>query len=85
MEYLEFVCHAPSDYYQAPNAPYPTVSTKPDLCYIWTSVGSVIKPAPSFEDLYTPIQAPTIVIKSEKEKNKEKEKDKEKVELKQES
>lgn len=39
LECLEFVCHAPSDYYKAERSPYPTLPIKPESGYIWTRLG----------------------------------------------
>ncbi|XP_064410358.1 GATA zinc finger domain-containing protein 1 [Latimeria chalumnae] len=39
MEYLEFVCHAPSEYFKSRSSPFPTVPTKPEKGYIWTRIG----------------------------------------------
>ncbi|NP_001161552.1 GATAD1-like transcription factor [Saccoglossus kowalevskii] len=38
MEYMEFVCHAPSDYYKARNTPYEVIPVTHDTGYIWTSI-----------------------------------------------
>ncbi|XP_077993747.1 GATA zinc finger domain-containing protein 1-like [Glandiceps talaboti] len=38
MEYMEFICHAPSEYYKAKNAPYDVVPVSHDTGYIWTSI-----------------------------------------------
>uniref|UniRef100_A0A2P2I542 GATA zinc finger domain-containing protein 1 n=1 Tax=Hirondellea gigas TaxID=1518452 RepID=A0A2P2I542_9CRUS len=39
MEYLEFVCHAPSDYYKLMNSPYPTATTgQHHGSYIWARI-----------------------------------------------
>ncbi|XP_006085131.1 GATA zinc finger domain-containing protein 1 [Myotis lucifugus] len=39
MEYLEFVCHAPSEYFKSLSSPFPTIPTRPEKGYIWTHVG----------------------------------------------
>ncbi|XP_028926430.1 GATA zinc finger domain-containing protein 1 [Ornithorhynchus anatinus] len=39
MEYLEFVCHAPSEYFKSRSSPFPTVPTRPEKGYIWTHIG----------------------------------------------
>ncbi|BFZ06240.1 hypothetical protein BsWGS_09280 [Bradybaena similaris] len=52
MEYMEFVCHAPSDYFRAHDAPYKTVNPEPKLCYIWTSIGPQIQTAPSINEIF---------------------------------
>lgn len=47
MEYMEFVCHAPSDYFKNYKSPYPTINNSPELCYIWSSLGPEIRVAPT--------------------------------------
>ncbi|WAR04519.1 GATD1-like protein [Mya arenaria] len=55
MEYLEFVCHAPSEYFQSKTMPYPTINSKPDLCYIWSTLGPEVTEAPTdIDDIYGP-------------------------------
>lgn len=44
LECMEFVCHAPSEYFKSKSSPYPTISTKPELCFIWTRFGPQIRP-----------------------------------------
>ncbi|KAG8443158.1 hypothetical protein GDO86_011822 [Hymenochirus boettgeri] len=39
MECLEFVCHAPSEYFKSRSSPFPTIPTRPEKGYIWTHVG----------------------------------------------
>ncbi|XP_041758074.1 GATA zinc finger domain-containing protein 1 isoform X2 [Coregonus clupeaformis] len=39
MEYLEFVCHAPSEYFKSRSCPYPTIPIRPEKGYIWTHIG----------------------------------------------
>ncbi|XP_053215276.1 GATA zinc finger domain-containing protein 1 isoform X4 [Podarcis raffonei] len=39
IEYLEFVCHAPSEYFKSRSSPFPTIPTRPEKGYIWTHVG----------------------------------------------
>lgn len=46
LECLEFVCHAPSDYYKAEKSPYPTIPTKPESGFIWTRFGPKIVQLP---------------------------------------
>ncbi|KAK3702233.1 hypothetical protein RRG08_007629 [Elysia crispata] len=60
MDFMEFVCHAPSDYLRARDAPYKTVSHEPNLCYIWTSIGPKITVTPTIDEIFgiTP-DAPT--------------------------
>ena len=52
MECYEFVCRAPSEYYKAKSAPYPTRPVKPELGFIWTSLGGEIRPVPSREEIF---------------------------------
>ena len=73
MEFMEFVCHAPSDYYKNSKTPYPTLDNSPDLCYIWSSLGPEIRPAPSLDEIFgmsipdnTPLQTVTKKSKIEK-------------------
>lgn len=40
MEYLEFVCHAPSEYFKSRSSPFPTIPIRPEKGYIWTHIGS---------------------------------------------
>ncbi|XP_015213611.1 GATA zinc finger domain-containing protein 1 isoform X2 [Lepisosteus oculatus] len=39
MEYLEFVCHAPSEYFKSRSCPFPTIPLRPEKGYIWTHIG----------------------------------------------
>uniref|UniRef100_A0A3Q2YCN5 GATA zinc finger domain-containing protein 1 n=1 Tax=Hippocampus comes TaxID=109280 RepID=A0A3Q2YCN5_HIPCM len=39
MEYLDFVCHAPSEYFKSRSTPFPTVPVRPQKGYIWTHIG----------------------------------------------
>lgn len=50
LECIEFVCHAPSDYYKAERSPYPTVPTKPESGFIWTRLGPKKVQLPFDED-----------------------------------
>ena len=52
MEYMDFVCHAPSDYFKARNTPYPVLGKDPDLCFIWTSLGPEIRTTPSVDEIF---------------------------------
>ncbi|GFS27694.1 GATA zinc finger domain-containing protein 1 [Elysia marginata] len=52
MEFMEFVCHAPSDYFRARDAPYKTISNEPNLCYIWTSIGPKITVTPTIDEIF---------------------------------
>lgn len=40
MEYLEFVCHAPSEYFKSRSSPFPVIPIRPEKGYIWTHIGS---------------------------------------------
>ncbi|XP_060948896.1 GATA zinc finger domain-containing protein 1 [Limanda limanda] len=48
MEYLEFVCHAPSEYFKSWSSPFPTIPIRPEKGYIWTHIGAT--PAPSVKE-----------------------------------
>ncbi|RUS85177.1 hypothetical protein EGW08_007081 [Elysia chlorotica] len=52
MDFMEFVCHAPSDYFRARDAPYKTVNHEPNLCYIWTSIGPKITVTPTIDEIF---------------------------------
>ncbi|NP_001080603.1 GATA zinc finger domain-containing protein 1 [Xenopus laevis] len=39
MECLEFVCHAPSEYFKSRSSPFPTIPTRPEKGFIWTHIG----------------------------------------------
>lgn len=88
MEYMDFVCHAPSDYFHAKNAPYPLIKTEPELCFIWTGIGPEIRAAPSVDEIFgvkdnseTDTSTPLVssCVKGTKDKDKEKDvKEKEK-------
>ena len=62
MEYLEFVCHAPSEYFQSKSTPYPTINNTPELCYIWSALGPEIRETPTDID---EIFGPTDYVKSD--------------------
>lgn len=38
LEYMEFVMHAPSDYYKLKNSPYPPILAEGGNGYVWTSL-----------------------------------------------
>ena len=44
LDYLQFVCHAPSEYFHDKYSPYATKSFKPESCFIWSKMGPVIRP-----------------------------------------
>uniref|UniRef100_T1J4H0 GATA zinc finger domain-containing protein 1 n=1 Tax=Strigamia maritima TaxID=126957 RepID=T1J4H0_STRMM len=52
LDCMEFVCHAPSEYFRSNDSPYATKSSKPDMCFIWTRIGPQIKPMPNSDDIY---------------------------------
>ncbi|KAK5883639.1 hypothetical protein CesoFtcFv8_019943 [Champsocephalus esox] len=39
MEYLDFVCHAPSEYFKSRSSPFPTIPNRPEKGYVWTHIG----------------------------------------------
>ncbi|XP_025830225.1 GATA zinc finger domain-containing protein 1-like, partial [Agrilus planipennis] len=43
LECMEFIMHAPSDYYKAKNTPYPPIEAPAEPGYIWTSLHSIHK------------------------------------------
>ncbi|KAB7494136.1 GATA zinc finger domain-containing protein 1 [Armadillidium nasatum] len=47
LEYMRFVCHAPSDYYKDRTSPYATTSFRPHSCFVWSKLGPVIQPIDS--------------------------------------
>ena len=54
IDFFNFVCHAPSEYYRAKNSPYPICNkNRPDLGYISTAIGGEIARVPSSNDLYS--------------------------------
>ncbi|KAH9514299.1 GATA zinc finger domain-containing protein 1 [Bulinus truncatus] len=85
LEFMEFVCHAPSDYFRAKDAPYKTVDPEPKLCYIWTSIGPKITTVPSIDEIFgtsdsNSLDGSSLKIKMERDKPRDttglKEKDK---------
>ncbi|XP_061902130.1 GATA zinc finger domain-containing protein 1-like [Entelurus aequoreus] len=38
MEYLDFVCHAPSEYFRSRSSPFPTLACRAERGYIWTHI-----------------------------------------------
>ncbi|KAJ8306819.1 hypothetical protein KUTeg_014903 [Tegillarca granosa] len=74
LEFMEFVCHAPSDYFKSLMGPYPTVSQKPPLCYIWTTVGPQIQPVPSIDEIFGIKETEKETVKKEKHSKKDKDK-----------
>ncbi|KAG7237785.1 hypothetical protein INR49_031798 [Caranx melampygus] len=57
MEYLEFVCHAPSEYFKSRSSPFPTIPIRPEKGYIWTHIGPTpaltIKESEKFSPIVT--------------------------------
>src|SRR5688572_8045037 len=45
MEYFEFVCHAPSDYFHSRNAPYSIRSMTSEPGIVWTSLKAASQPS----------------------------------------
>lgn len=39
MEYLDFVCHAPSEYFKSRSSPFPTIPLRQEKGYVWTHIG----------------------------------------------
>ncbi|XP_071941459.1 GATA zinc finger domain-containing protein 1-like [Antedon mediterranea] len=39
LEYMEFVCHCPSDYFKLIDTPYPVIPPRNDTNFIWTNIG----------------------------------------------
>lgn len=60
---MEFVCHAPSDYFKCRYGPYPTISRDPELCYIWGSVRQPIQLVPPIEEVFDNKDIPKETIK----------------------
>jgi len=51
LEYMEFVCHAPSDYFKDRTSPYSTQIYQPQSCFVWTRMGPQIKPIEKAKEL----------------------------------
>ncbi|CAL4122657.1 unnamed protein product, partial [Meganyctiphanes norvegica] len=51
LEYMEFVCHAPSDYFKDRTSPYSTQIYQPHSCFVWTRMGPQIKPIEKAKEL----------------------------------
>ncbi|XP_041371846.1 GATA zinc finger domain-containing protein 1-like [Gigantopelta aegis] len=82
LDFMEFVCHAPSDYFRAYHAPYHTVTSDHSLCYVWTSMGSQVQPVPAFDEMFHIQPVPRAGGKVAKEKTaKDKHKEREKTDL----
>lgn len=39
MDCLDFVCHAPSEYFKSRSSPFPTLPYRPEKGFIWTRIG----------------------------------------------
>ncbi|XP_013405736.1 GATA zinc finger domain-containing protein 1 [Lingula anatina] len=66
LDCMDFICHAPSDYFRAKVAPYPTLPTKPDLGFIWTRVGPKITKLPTTDEIFSgTVETDDIHVKSE--------------------
>lgn len=52
LEYMEFVCHAPSNYYKCLREPYPCINTGPELSYIWSTLRPCIRIVPSKDEIF---------------------------------
>jgi len=53
MDIFEFVCHAPSEYFHAHSAPYSVQPVKPELGFVWTSLGQPeVIPLPDHNELF---------------------------------
>ncbi|XP_066943248.1 GATA zinc finger domain-containing protein 1 [Macrobrachium rosenbergii] len=51
LEYMEFECHAPSDYFKDRTSPYSTISYRPQSCFVWSRLGPQIKPIEKAKEL----------------------------------
>ncbi|KFM73812.1 GATA zinc finger domain-containing protein 1, partial [Stegodyphus mimosarum] len=49
LDCIEFVCHAPSEYFKAKRSPYPELPSKPEIGVMWTKSGPKIIPLPLTE------------------------------------
>ncbi|CAN7981033.1 unnamed protein product [Ixodes pacificus] len=53
LECMEFVCHAPSEYFKSRNSPYPKQTPEGPQCgFIWTRLGPQIRPVPTQEEVF---------------------------------
>ncbi|XP_033121356.1 GATA zinc finger domain-containing protein 1-like [Anneissia japonica] len=39
LEYMEFVCHCPSEYFKQKDSPYPVIPPRNDKNFVWTTIG----------------------------------------------
>ncbi|KAK3852869.1 hypothetical protein Pcinc_040554 [Petrolisthes cinctipes] len=51
LEYMEFECHAPSDYFKDQTSPYSTMTYQPQSCFVWSRLGPQIKPLEKAKEL----------------------------------
>ncbi|XP_068231572.1 GATA zinc finger domain-containing protein 1 [Palaemon carinicauda] len=51
LEYMEFECHAPSDYFKDRTSPYSTITYRPQSCFVWSRLGPQIKPIEKAKEL----------------------------------
>lgn len=53
LEYMEFVCHAPDDYYKPKYVKIPGLHReKPDTGYIWTNIGPRACKVPTTDEIF---------------------------------
>ena len=53
LEYMEFVCHAPADYYKPKRAVIDSLHSKPpDTGFIWTSIGPQVCKLPTTDEIF---------------------------------
>ncbi|XP_074653048.1 GATA zinc finger domain-containing protein 1-like [Tubulanus polymorphus] len=65
LEFMEFVCHAPSEYFKAKLGPFPTIPNQPELCYIWTTFGSCIRTIPTKDEIFGPCSKEDLLLDSD--------------------
>lgn len=83
LDCMEYVCHAPTEYFRAKTAPYPTTTAGPELGYVWTSLGYEIVRSPSYDEIFglaKPVPEPKERQPREKREPKDKSEPKEKKE-----
>ncbi|XP_014775127.1 GATA zinc finger domain-containing protein 1 [Octopus bimaculoides] len=77
LEFMEFVCHAPSDYYKCFKQPYPCRTNTPELSYVWSPFQPCIRIVPSKDEIFDTKHCPKKTEKLKPDK-KDKHTDKEK-------
>ncbi|CAI9735015.1 zinc finger domain-containing 1-like [Octopus vulgaris] len=77
LEFMEFVCHAPSDYYKCFKQPYPCMTNTPELSYVWSPFQPCIRIVPSKDEIFGTKHCPKKTEKLKPDK-KDKHTDKEK-------